>query len=305
MSFMRRGEFDAAWRVSDALLDARRGQTCWHWPRHFQYVWDGTSLEGRRVLVRCYHGLGDTVQFIRYAPLLRSIAEKVVVWAQPGLIPLLTTVEGIDRLLPLHDGEPEVAYDVDVEVMELPYVFRTTLQTIPRRVPYVFGQRRNARSHPPRKVGVVWKAGGWNERRSMPAAMMATLNEVPGVELRVLQNHAAAEEWPGPMSQRQCAEPVTELAAAILDLDLLITIDSLAAHLGGALGVPTWTLLPKDPDWRWMENRADSPWYPTMRLWRQSRAGDWESVMHDVRTELARLTGLRSADCRSTASIHA
>jgi hypothetical protein len=240
-SFMRRGEFEAAWRVSDALLEARRGQTCWHWPRHFQCVWEGTSLDGRRVLVRCYHGLGDTVQFIRYAPLLSDIAAEVIVWAQPCLIPLLATVSGIDQLVPLHEGEPEVDYDVDVEVMELPYVFRTAVQTIPSRVPYVFAPPRGTKRPLSRSVGVVWKAGGWDERRSLSAAMMATLNEVPGIDLRVLQNHAAAGEWPGPITQLQRAEPVTELTRAILDLDLLITVDSLTAHLGGALGVPTST----------------------------------------------------------------
>src|SRR4051812_44087459 len=98
---MRSGRFEAAWEVSDAVLRARAGTLCWHLPRHEQYVWDGRPLAGKRVLVRCYHGLGDTIQFIRYAPLLKSIAAEVSVWAQPPLIPLLRTVRGIDRLLPL------------------------------------------------------------------------------------------------------------------------------------------------------------------------------------------------------------
>src|SRR3954447_16284072 len=109
---MRRGAFAEAWKVSDASLRDRAGTTCSHLPRHEQWVWDGTPLDGRRVLVRCYHGLGDTLQFIRYAPLVRRIAAEVTVWAQPALIPLLRTVDGIDRILPLHDGACDAEYDV-------------------------------------------------------------------------------------------------------------------------------------------------------------------------------------------------
>src|SRR3712207_6559067 len=137
MYHMRRGEFEAAWALSDAVLRARAGVPCWHLPRHLQYIWDGTPLAGKRVLVRCYHGLGDTIQFIRYVPLVSAIAAEVIVWAQPALIPILRTVRGIGRLLPLHTGAPAVEYDLDVEVMELPHVFRTTLATLPAEVPYL------------------------------------------------------------------------------------------------------------------------------------------------------------------------
>jgi hypothetical protein len=117
------------------VLRERAGVSCHHWPRHRQYVWDGRPLEGQRVLVRCYHGLGDTVMFIRYAPLLKTIAREVIVWAQPALIPLLRRAHGVDRLLPLHEGTPECAYDVDIEVMELAHAFRSTIETLPRAVP--------------------------------------------------------------------------------------------------------------------------------------------------------------------------
>src|SRR3954471_10067735 len=113
MQHMRRGDWERAWALSDSLLPIRAARSCAHLPRHLQYLWTGAPLRGKRVLVRCYHGLGDTLQFIRYAPLLRAIAAEVIVWAQPALLPLLRTVEGIDRLLPLHDGAPDVDYDVD------------------------------------------------------------------------------------------------------------------------------------------------------------------------------------------------
>src|SRR5215217_1693267 len=135
---MRRGDFAAAWNISDELLRTHRPQDQENLPRWFQSVWDGSSVAGKRVLVRCYHGLGDTIQFIRYAALLKEVAAEVIVWAQPSLFPLLQTVRGIDRLLPLHDGSPDVGYDVDLELGELPYVFRTTLANVPAVVPYIF-----------------------------------------------------------------------------------------------------------------------------------------------------------------------
>src|SRR5918993_3284089 len=121
---MLRGDFNAAWDVSDALVHTTRLQDHKTVPRHLQNIWDGTPVAGKRVFVRCYHGLGDTIQFIRYAALLKGVAAEVIVWAQPSLIPLLQTIKGVDRLLPLHDGVPDVEYDVDVELGELPHIFR-------------------------------------------------------------------------------------------------------------------------------------------------------------------------------------
>src|SRR3954464_5716125 len=179
---MRRGNFAAAWAVSDAVLRARADQSCSHWPRHFQYIWDGTPLSGRRVLVRCYHGLGDTIQFIRYLPLVRAIARETIVWAQPKLLPLLSSVAGSDHLLPLHDGTPDVEYDVDVELMELPYIFRSTLETIPAEVPYLHVLPTTAgHDRGYYHVGIVWRAGDWDDRRSIPVEELAPLRSIPGV----------------------------------------------------------------------------------------------------------------------------
>jgi hypothetical protein len=283
---MRRGDFASAWRVSDAVLGERRGTPSWHLPRHEQWVWTGEPLAGRRVLVRCYHGLGDTLQFVRYAPLLRAVAAEVIVWAQPALLPLLRTVRGIDRLLPLHDGAPDAEYDVDVEVMELPHFFRTTLDTIPAEVPYVHAKaapRAGAGTH----VGVVWAAGDWDRRRSLRAEQLAPLARVPGVVLHALQRGAPLAEWPRALGPDSGSDDVTECAARMRALDLVVTVDSMPAHLAGALGVPVWTLLHADADWRWMEGRDDIPWYPTMRLFRQARLGDWDGVVARVAAALA------------------
>ena len=136
---MRAGDFERAWEISDRVLRRRvaSGETCWHWPRHLQFIWSGVPLTGQRVLVRCYHGLGDTIQFIRFAAALREIAREVLVWAQPALLPLVATADGVDRVLPLHDGTPDTEYDVDIEIMELPHALRTTLASLPQRVPYL------------------------------------------------------------------------------------------------------------------------------------------------------------------------
>jgi hypothetical protein len=284
---MRCGDFRAAWDVSDQLLRERPRTECSRLPRHFQQVWDGTPLTRRRVLIRCYHGLGDTIQFIRYAPLVRSVASEVAVWAQPSLLPLLRTVRGIDRLLPLHDGAVDADYDVDVESMELAHVFRTTPATIPREIPYLEVPPEQLHAARP-AVGLVWRSGDWDERRSIPFQLLEPLVNLP-VTWYVLQGRPGISERPPGFGIVAGTTGVVEAARTISSLDLLISVDTMAAHLGGALGVPVWTLLPAVADWRWIDEREDSPWYPTMRLFRQRRAGDWRPVAERVADELSRV----------------
>jgi hypothetical protein len=291
---VRRGDFHLAWKVSDAVLGARAGVSCAHEPRHLQYIWDGSALTGRRVLVRCYHGLGDTIQFIRYAPLVKAVAKEVIVWAQPSLLPLLRTARGIDQLLPLHDGTPDVDYDVDVEIMELPHVFRSTLASLPATVPYLHAKPAKLASAPADarnfNVGLIWQSGDWDDRRSVPVSLLTPLARIPGVTVHILQRGPALAEWPRELGAQSGSDRVEELARVMRALDLVITVDSMPAHLAGALGVSTWTLLHADPDWRWLMNRDDSPWYPTMRLFRQARAGDWTDVVARVQKELREIS---------------
>jgi hypothetical protein len=284
---MLRGDFESAWRISDGVLRARAGTTSRHLPRHEQWVWDGTPLDGKRVLIRCYHGLGDTIQFLRYAPLVRERASEVIVWAQPQLVPLLRTIRGIDRIEPLHDGAFRGEYDVDVESMELPFVLRTTIETVPREVPYIDveplalvcaeGDRRP-------NVGIVWRAGEWDERRWVPFGALAPILD-SGVRLYSLQRDA---DEPG-LIQLEEANDVVGTARAMKAMDLVISADTMTAHLAGAVGVPVWTLLPATCDWRWMRDRETTPWYPTMRLFRQERPGEWAPVISRVAAELARI----------------
>jgi hypothetical protein len=306
---MRRGNFAGAWRVSDRVLRERADTPCWHLPRHEQYLWDGRSLCDRRVLVCCYHGLGDTVQFIRYAPLLAAQAREVAVWAQPSLVEILRGAAGVDCVLPLHDGAPPAAYDARVEIMELAHVFRSMVDTLPAHVPYLqvpaAARERAApaldaaRFH----VGVAWTAGEWDPRRSVPLPLLAAWARIPGITLHAIQRGPALAEWRraglGPVSG---SDEVVIVARRMQTLDLIISVDSFPAHLAGALGLPVWTLLHANPDWRWMEARTDSPWYPTMRLFRQERAGAWEPVVARVAAELRDLVSQRPAAAASGAA---
>jgi hypothetical protein len=283
MMHMRRGDFTAAWEVSDAILRRRISDavTCDDWPRHLQFIWKGQSLADQRVLVRCYHGLGDTLQFVRLLAPLREEVREVILWAQPCLLGLLESVTGSDRLLPLSDGAPGVSYDVDIELMELPHILRLTADRIPARVPYIYvrqSEQRRADSDS-LHVGLVWRSGDWIAQRSIPDALLAELARVPGVHWHSLQYPTMP--LPFEMENLACAD-IVEFARRMSALDLVISVDTMAAHLAGALGMQVWTLLRKDCDWRWMEGRSDTPWYPTMQLFRQRRVGDWRDVVEEV-----------------------
>jgi hypothetical protein len=239
------------------------------------------------VLVRCYHGLGDTIQFIRFAASLRNLAKHTTLWVQPELLELVTAAPGVDRAIPLHAGAPDVAYDLDIEIMELPHALRITPQGLADGVPYLFAGDATVASCRQR-VGLAWRAGKWNPSRSIPIELLMRMREVAGLDLISLQIDAAPAELAAVGGVDWRSANLYQLAARVMTLDLVITVDTMMAHLAGALGRPVWTLLPADCDWRWMEGRSDSPWYPSMRLFRQRRAGHWREVLDDVIAELAR-----------------
>lgn len=294
------GDFATAWRISDTVLAARRerGLRCAGQPYHLRWLWDGQTLEGRRVLVRCYHGLGDVLQFIRFAKPLRRLASHVAVQAVPPLLPLLRCVRGVDEVVPLAlDGEP--CADLEIELMEIPHALRVSLATIPRRVPYLMidrdrvHARRAELGRPGRaKIGLVWAAGGWKPERSVPLSLMRRLSDRADLDFVNLQRGPALAELdmlrprPGWIEWGERCEDLFETAITVAALDLVISVDTVIAHLGGALAVPVWTLLHSDADWRWLVGRLDSPWYPTTRLFRQKHAGDWHGVVADVAAAL-------------------
>jgi tetratricopeptide (TPR) repeat protein len=293
-----RGDFHRGWEE----YEWRRKCTKFIPPmRNFaQQQWDGGSLEGRTILLYTEQGFGDAIQFIRYLPLVAQRGGKIIVECQAALQRLLRTVP--ERIEIVTCGEPLPAFDLQCPLLSLPRVFGTTFENIPNIVPYLHADSEDAEKWQRRlddqlpnvkvgKVGLVWAGNPAhkNDRnRSMKLSSLAPLGQVPGIRFFSLQKGEAAAEAKIPPAGMDLVDWIAELqdfadtAALITNLDLVITIDTAVAHLAGAMGKPIWTLLPFIPDWRWLMDRQDSPWYPTMRLFRQSARGDWEGVIKRV-----------------------
>jgi hypothetical protein len=294
---MRNGEFEKAWRIGDRALAARIDYR----ERYigFRAVWQGRPLSGRHILLRCWRGLGDTIQFIRYIPLLRPRVQSITAEANEILFPILAGIKEIDRLVPLREENPlrsEEADVIEIEVTELPFAFRTTLETIPNQVPYLRVDPAEIAKLPRSlNVGLCWEGGSWDPRRAIPLAAIRPLGDLPHIAFRHLQRGPSLTEIStSGLCFRNLEDNSPNLqntARLVAALDLVISVDTMIAHLAGALAKPVWTLLHTDADWRWLRGRNDSPWYPTMRLFRQTIAGDWISVVSrvtDCLTELAK-----------------
>jgi tetratricopeptide (TPR) repeat protein len=263
-------------------------------------VWDGTAPAGKTLLVHIEQGLGDTVQFARYATLLAAAGARCVVRCPEALAPLLSTIPGVAQISLEH--EPLPAYDAHLPLLSLPRVFGTTAETIPATVPYLAVadvKRAAARAWLAqfgalRRIGVCWAGNPAhpNDRnRSIPLVELAPLFAVPGITWFSLQagragTQLAATAGAGHVVPLPLGTEVVDTTALIAELDLVVTVDTGIAHLAGALARPAWVMLPFAPDWRWQLGRNDSPWYPTLRLFRQPRPRDWESVVARVKAEL-------------------
>ncbi len=301
---MRAGNFNRAWEISDA--DVLRVWPVKHeGPRHLQRIWRGEPLRGKRVLVRCYHGLGDTIQFARFLPPLRKIAKEVTVWCQPELLSLVSTVEGVDRVLPLHDGAPEVDYDVDIEIMELAHAIRATREQVEMHHPYIhpggsadIPEKRIATSL--LAIGVMWDVGDWDRHRVVPSGLLRHFNH-PRAQLYSLQRGSVAEAVRAIGAIDVSTPDIDVLAITLQRLDLCICPDTMVAHLSAALGRETWVMLHADCDWRWPSVGGTTLWYPTMRLFRQSIPGDWRSVVAEIRSAISRKVELRRTGQQSLA----
>jgi hypothetical protein len=293
------GDLEQAWQQSDRLLHA--GVDLLHLSRFFRPVWDGRPVSGARVWLKCWRGLGDAIHFIRYATPLRARCARLVVEAPDELHRLFANVPGIDELVALDEGRRIGPEFVQVESTELPYAMRTTLASVPQTVPYL---RIDPAGRVPkdgiRNIGLCWAGGDYDARRQLPLAALAPLQDVPGLRFWQLQRGPALAQIARTGFRFENAGDntmdVAATGALVVELDLVITIDSMVAHLAGALGTPVWTLLHADPDWRWFRDRADSPWYPTMRLYRQTVPGEWPEVVRRVATDLRQMPRMPQAE---------
>lgn len=279
-------------------------------PRSFTYplpkLWDGKKdIAGKRVLIRVEQGLGDTLQFIRYAKELKKMNATVIAEVQKPLVSLLSLVDYLDEIIPFKSPVPE--FDYQIPMLNLPLAFNTTLQTIPAPTNYLRASPALIKSWHSTlaadtkfKIGICWegdKAHG--PSKFMPLRYFTRLAHLPKVSVYSLQKNQESDP-----AHAQKIDPAIkqfgndfdttngsfmDTAAIMKNLDLVITVDTSIAHLAGGLDIPVWIVLPFPAEWRWLTERSDSPWYPTMRLFRQTKFGDWEAVFSQIVEALAKV----------------
>jgi tetratricopeptide (TPR) repeat protein len=355
MRWLLHGDFERGWPEYEwrwKLKGAPLPQTHFVQPR-----WNGEDLNGRTILLYAEQGYGDTIQFIRYAPLVKQRGGRVMFVCMPEVARLLQNFSGVDEMVPPGKLPP---FHLHCPLLSLPLVFKTRVETIPANVPYlkadaalaeqwsgklalvgrtlpatnVHGGKRPPCEVPPSlidgaagaltgglpadsagggtggtaqfprapscqlKVGLAWAGRpthGDDRKRSIRLSQLAPLAQISGVTFFSLQKGDPAAESANPLAGMQLIDCAPDLhdfadtAALISQLDLVIAVDTAVAHLAGALGKPVWVLLPFKPDWRWLLNRNDSPWYPTMRLFRQSGRREWNEVIEEVCRALAEI----------------
>ncbi len=298
LAWLQMGDFARGWAEHEWRLKCPKTAP----PPIPRPAWDGSPLDGRAILLYAEHGLGDALQFVRYAPLVQERGGRVIVACRRPLVRLLATCRGVEQVIT--EGETLTEFDVYALFMALPGLFRTTLANIPAQVPYltpdpaaVAGWRGALGPAAECKIGIAWQGNpefGRDHHRSFRLAQLEPLARLEGVRLYSLQVGVGRDQ----LAEVAGRFPMTDLgdrlvdfmdtAAVVTNLDLVIAPDTAVAHLAGALGVPVWLALPFACDWRWLADRDDSPWYPTMRLFRQERWGDWDEVFQRMAGELRR-----------------
>ncbi len=305
------GEKRAVWNESLILL--RMGRWREAWPKYEQRwelpgfregaedrpvppVLRLDAIAGKRVLLHAEQGRGDIIQFARYAPRLAACGAAVALSVFPDLVRLMRTLDGVEVV---SADDPPPAREVDAALLSLPFAFDTEPQTVPANVPYLFadaalraawaarlGERRTPR------VGLCWYGSQHIPQRSLALTTLMPLLAMSGVTFHALQKEipdadaALLAAYGGIVAHSEPLTDFAETAALLAQLDLVITIDTAVAHLAGAMGLPTWLMLRRSADWRWLRERGDTPWYPTMRLFRQDQRGSWEPVVAAVATAL-------------------
>jgi len=289
------GDFAAGWRNYEWRANKELGLRSFSQP-----LWRGEPLDGARILLHAEQGLGDSLQFLRYLPMVQAAGGRVVLDLPAKLQRIAALLPGVAERVTSGDPLPE--FDCHCPLMSLPLAFGTTLETIPAQIPYLSipeeaQQKAAAFSWPAGlRVGLAWAGNPEhkNDRnRSILLSVLEPLFDIENAKFFSLQMGAAAAQLATVQAEIIDLAPVTDdmadTAAQIAHLDLVIAVDTSVAHLAGALGKPAWVLLSSIADWRWLREREDSPWYPTMRLFRQAKLGDWRSVVKRVRAQLCAL----------------
>lgn len=303
MAQLLAGDWEQGWAEYEWRLQ------CPGFPNPLEAIarWEGTNLAGKTIFLQAEQGIGDTFQVLRYLPLLQQQGATVLLECQPELQRLLAGQAGIDRLW--QTGDPLPPVDYYLPLMSLPFVLHTRLDTMPQTCSYLtcppsltVSLEANPEAANPDvcQVGLVWATNSAQklyqfspqQHRNLPLAVLQPLRSLSNYCFHSLQvgnaaNELAPIDWPDLVDWRDRLQDWADTAAAIAQLDLVITIDTAVAHLAGAMGKPVWVMLPYSPDWRWLLDRDDSPWYPTMRLFRQTQPGDWAGVVMAIYESLA------------------
>ena len=297
-----RGDYERGWREYEHRWDTIDITK----PDFPQPMWDGEPLQGKTILLQAEQGFGDAIQFFRYVPEVVRRGGRVVLRVERALVRLAASLLGQVIIKPADARLPD--FDVWCPLLTLPRILGTRIDSIPATVPYLAARagvterwRRNFEGMSGLKVGFTWTGNPRHVndlRRSIELSKLAPLLDVPGVtwvSLQVGRQEPALTELAGGRIVDLAPQltDFAETAGAMMNLDLVITVDTVVSHLAGALGRPAWVMLPFSPDWRWMLEREDSPWYPSLRLYRQSASSDWEGVIARVANDLAALAAKR------------
>jgi tetratricopeptide (TPR) repeat protein len=325
LAYLAQGDFDNGWPEYEWRW--QRGQQA---PRNLSKPqWDGSDLHGKTLLLHAEQGLGDTFQFIRYARITKEKGARVVAAVQPALIQLLSLCSYIDKVVSLFEPLPQ--FDFQIPMLTVPYVLKTNINTVPAQIPYLFADEKlteywqDQLSRLPKnnlKVGICWQGNsGYSTHflrttvaaKSIKLAKLLPLLKTNNVTFINLQKTTGEDQLTAVNTPENFIifnddfdnshGRFMDTAAVIKNLDLMITVDTSMAHLSAGLGCPTWVFMPEPADWRWMLKRTDTPWYPNMRLFRQSAAGDWESVISTVALELQKLVEKRNMQDQAQATV--
>lgn len=304
------GQYEKGW----AAYESRYNMSAFrpNVPNIRERLWDGSPLDGRRLLVHVEQGFGDTIQFCRYLPKLREklgSGGKIIFLCEHELYRVMRTLPGVDELFHLRQKDMQIVFDAQVPLLSLPHRFGTTVQTIPAQIPYLGVPEDAALDDelPTSPKATVRAAIAWTGRpthsdniyRSIPLEQIATLFDIEGVDFHSIQIGAGSKairpylERENVFDHSDGIKDFADTAAILAKVDVLITVDTAVCHLAGAMGKDVWTMLPFGGEWRWLRNREDTPYYPSMRLVRQKILGDWGLVVERVREGLENAVATR------------